>query len=407
MIAGARPPRLAGAERQVYTSHLASRFPSSFEPNALTLAVRRARAEGRRLLDLTVTNPTRAGFHYDPDLLKALAAPQSLIYEPVALGLATARLAVSADYRRRHLDIPPDRIVLTASTSEAYAWLFKLCCWPSDDEVLIPAPSYPLFYHLTRMEGVRAVPYRLDYHGRWALDLASLDDAWSDVVRAVLVVSPNNPTGSVLGAEELQAIAERCATRSAVLIVDEVFADYPLRSDADISPALPRTCLSVRLGGLSKSAGLPQVKLGWMALDGPDAYVANAMEKLELIADTYLSVSTPAQVAAPALIASGGAVREQILARVRRNDMAIRAAAAGHPEVDVLTADGGWSVVLRVPAVRTEEDLALTLLEQDDVLVHPGYFFDFAHGCHLIVSLLTPTDTLDAGVGRLLERVGG
>jgi len=185
---------------------MTSRFPSSFEPNPVTRALSRARAAGQPLLDLTVTNPTRAGVHYDPEILAPLAAPQSLIYEPVPLGLATARAAVSADYRRRHVEIPPDRIVLTASTSEAYAWLFKLCCRPTDDEVLIPAPSYPLFDHLTRMDGVRAVPYRLDYHGRWALDVASLDDAWSDMVRAVLVVSPNNPTGSVLGAEELQAI---------------------------------------------------------------------------------------------------------------------------------------------------------------------------------------------------------
>jgi len=386
---------------------MTSRFPSSFEPNPVTRALRRARAAGQPLLDLTVTNPTRAGFHYDPEILAPLAGRQSLNYDPVPLGLATARAAVSADYRRRHLEISPDRIVLTASTSEAYAWLFKLCCRPTDDEVLIPAPSYPLFDHLTRMDGVRAVAYRLDYHGRWALDVASLDEAWSDVVRAVLVVSPNNPTGSVLGAEELQAIGERCAERDAVLIVDEVFADYPLRNGVETAAVMPSACLSVRLGGLSKSAGLPQVKLGWMALDGPEAQVANAIDKLELIADTYLSVSTPVQVAAPALIASGEAVRAQIRARVRRNDAAIRAAAGRHPAVDVLTADGGWSVVMRVPAVRPEEELVLTLLQHDQVLVHPGYFFDLADGCHVIVSLLTPPDTFDTGVERLLDGVDG
>ena len=386
---------------------MTSRFPSSFDPNALTLALRRARTQGRLLLDLTLTNPTRAGFHYPSGLLQPLAAPQALIYEPLALGLPAARQAVSADYRRRHLDIAPDRIVLTASTSEAYAWLFKLCCRPTDDEVLIPAPSYPLFDHLTRMEGVRAVPYRLDYHGRWALDLASLDEAWSDEVRAVLVVSPNNPTGSVLGAEELEAISERCAHRDAVLIVDEVFADYPLRDEAARGTALPGACLSVRLGGLSKSAGLPQVKLGWMALDGPESAVATALERLELIADTYLSVSTPVQVAAPALIAAGEGVRTQILARVRRNEAAIREAAARYPAVDVLPAEAGWSIVLRVPATHPEEELVLTLLERDNVLVHPGYFFDFAQGCHLIVSLLAPPEMFDAGVARLLDRAGG
>ncbi|MEO7270549.1 MAG: pyridoxal phosphate-dependent aminotransferase [Vicinamibacterales bacterium] len=386
---------------------MTSRFPSSFEPNALTQALRRARTAGRPLLDLTLTNPTRAGFHYDPQLLLPLASAAALTYEPLALGIPAAREAVSSDYRRRGLDIPAERIVLTASTSEAYAWLFKLCCRPTDDEVLIPAPSYPLFDHLTRMEGVRAVPYRLDYHGRWALDVSALDEAWSDEVRAVLVVSPNNPTGSIIGAGDLQAIGERCAERHALLIVDEVFADYPLRDDADTAMAMPSSCVSVRLGGLSKSAGLPQVKLGWMAFEGEEAQVANALEKLELIADTYLSVSTPVQVAAPALIASGEQVRSQIRERVRRNHAALRAAAARHTAVDVLPADAGWSVVLRVPAVRSEEELVMDLLERDQVLVHPGYFFDFDHGCHLIVSLLTPPETFAAGVTRLLERVDG
>jgi alanine-synthesizing transaminase len=224
-------------------------------------------------------------------------------------------------------------------------------------------------------------------------------------VRAVLVVSPNNPTGSVLAPSDLQAIGTRCADRDAVLIVDEVFADYPLRRDSLETPIMPEGCLSVRLGGLSKSAGLPQVKLGWMALDGPEPLLARALERLELIADTYLSVSTPVQVAAPALIASGATVRAQILARVRRNDAALRAAVSRHPAVEVLAADAGWSVVLRVPAVHAEDTLVLALLERDDVLVHPGYFFDFTHGCHLILSLLTPPGVFDAGVARLLERV--
>jgi aspartate/methionine/tyrosine aminotransferase len=222
----------------------------------------------------------------------------------------------------------------------------------------------------------------------------------------VLVVSPNNPTGSVIGAEELQAIAQRCADRQAVLIVDEVFADYPLH-DADTAMRMPASCVSVRLGGLSKSAGLPQVKLGWMAFEGPERQVASVLDKLELIADTYLSVSTPVQVAAPALIASGEHVRAQILERVRRNYSTLRAAAAHHPGVEVLPADAGWSAVLRVPALQSEEELVLDLLERDQVLVHPGYFFDFDHGCHLIVSLLTSCEAFDAGTSRVLERVGG
>ena len=384
-----------------------TRFPASFEPNPLTLASRRARQAGRRLLDLTLSNPTRAGFAYPPDLLQALASPDALTYEPAPLGLRAAREAVAGDYRRRAVSVDPDRVVLTASTSEAYAWLFTLLCRPVGDAVLIPTPSYPLFDHLTRLAGVTAVPYRLEYQGRWSIDMDALDRAWSDEIRALLVVSPNNPTGSGIGAAELAALGDRCAYYGVALIVDEVFADYPLSGSPFETPPMPADCLTVRLGGLSKSAGLPQVKLGWMALAGPDAVVARVVEHLELIADTYLSVSTPVQVAAPSLILSGAAVRGQILERVRRNDSALRAAAAAHPASEVLCADAGWSAVLRVPAIRPEEDLALALLDQDDVLVHPGFFFDFAHECYLVLSLLAEPATFDEGVRRILDRADG
>jgi alanine-synthesizing transaminase len=384
-----------------------SRFPSSFEPNPLTLATRRAREAGRWLLDLTLTNPTRAGFTYAADLLQPLASTDALTYAPEPLGLRAARGAVAADYRRRGVSVEPDRVVLTASTSEAYAWLFTLLCRPVGDAVLMPTPSYPLFDHLTRLDGVSAVPYRLEYHGRWSIDLDALDRVWSDEIRALLVVSPNNPTGSSVGAAELAALGDRCAYYGVALIVDEVFADYPLGPAAPPAPLMPQECLTVRLGGLSKSAGLPQVKLGWMALSGPDAVVARVIEHLELIADTYLSVSTPVQVAASSLIVSGATVRAQILDRVRRNDSALRAAAALHPAIEVLAADAGWSAVVRVPSIRPEEELAIALLEQDDVLVHPGFFFDFPHECYLVLSLLPEPSTFDEGVRRILDRADG
>jgi alanine-synthesizing transaminase len=384
-----------------------SRFPASFEPNPLTLAVRRARAAGRHPLDLTLTNPTRAGFDYPPDLLQALASRDALTYDPEPLGLPAARRAVAADYFRRGIGVHPDRVVLTASTSEAYAWLFKLLCRPIDDEVVIPTPSYPLFHHLTRLDGVRAAPYRLEYHGRWSIDMDTIESAWSDETRAVLVVSPNNPTGSAIERAELVAIGERCAYNGAALIVDEVFADYPMRRPSLEPLEMPADCLTVRLGGLSKSAGLPQVKLGWMAVAGPDAIVAHAMERLELIADTYLSVSTPAQVAASFLIESGAHVRAQILERVRQNDATLRAAAARHPAIEVLPADAGWSAVLRVPSTRPEEDLVIALLEEEDVLVHPGFFFDFPSECYLVISLLPEPVIFAEGVRRVLERADG
>ncbi len=225
-----------------------SRFPASFEPNPLTRAVRRARGAARRLLDLTLTNPTQAGFSYPPDLLHPLASPDALQYQPEPFGLQAAREAVAGDYLRRGISVDPERIVLTASTSEAYAWLFKSCCRPTGDAVLIPAPSYPLFDHLTALEGVRALPYRLEYHGRWSIDIETMDDEWTAEVRAVLAVSPNNPTGSAIGAGEMAALGERCARRDALLIVDEVFADYPLGPPLD-PVEMPGDCLAVRLGG--------------------------------------------------------------------------------------------------------------------------------------------------------------
>jgi len=271
--------------------------------------------------------------------------------------------------------------------------------------VLTPVPSYPLFDHLARLDGVEQRRYPLEYHGAWTIDAASLDRAWAADTRAVLAVSPNNPTGSVLQAADADELAARCASRGAALIVDEVFWDYPLGRPFEEAPALRSPqCLLARLGGLSKTVGLPQVKLGWIALDGPPDLVAQALDRLELIADTYLSVSTPVQVAAPALLAAGASVRAAILARIRGNYAALVRLAAASASVDVLPADGGWSAVVRVPATRSEEELVMDLIERDAVVVHPGYFFDFAHEAFLVVSLLPEPDVFSRGVTRMLER---
>jgi aspartate/methionine/tyrosine aminotransferase len=379
--------------------------PGDLQPNRLTVAIRRAREERWPLLDLTLTNPTAARIEYPPGLLAPLASEAALRYEPSPFGLIDAREAVALEYQRRGIAVASERVVLTASTSEAYSLLFKLLCGPGDP-VLVPVPSYPLFDHLTRLDGVRCIPYRLEYEGRWTVELDDLDAAWLETVRAVLAVSPNNPTGSVMTAAEEKAVGSRCAAREAALILDEVFADYPF--DEAVPASEPRTarpeCLLFRLGGLSKSAGLPQVKLGWIAVDGPDALVADALERLEFVCDAYLSVSTPVQVAARALIEAGARVRARILSRVRANYERLRVSAAAHPAVTVLQADAGWSAVLRVPSTRTEEDLAIELLERDRVLVHPGFFFDFDRESHLVVSLLPPEDVFAEGVRRLMER---
>jgi alanine-synthesizing transaminase len=380
------------------------RVPADLQPNRLTEAIRRIRATGSPLIDLTITNPTVVGIDYPLSLLEPLTDRAALEYAPQPFGLLSAREAVARDYERRGIVVDPERIVLTASTSEAYSLLFKLLCEPQGDSVMVPVPSYPLFDHLTRLDGVEAIAYALEYHGHWSVDFQSLDRAWTSRVRAVLAVSPNNPTGSVMTELEIEEIARRSAARDAALIVDEVFADYPLDPVRDPVAAMPPTCLTFRLGGLSKSAGLPQLKLGWMAVDGPPALVSAALDRLELICDTYLSVSTPAQVAAPALIDRGAGVRRQIGDRVRENARALRLLSAVHPSIEMLRADAGWSAVLRVPSTRTEDDLVVDLLQHDGVLVHPGFFFDFPHEAFVVVSLLPEPATFREGVRRLLER---
>lgn len=377
--------------------------------NRLARAVAAHRAAARPLLDLTATNPTTVGIAYPEDLLEPLADPAALIYRAEPFGSLPARQAVARDYERRGPGVAsstgavdPGRIVLTASTSEAYSLLFKLLCEPAGDDVLVPVPSYPLFDHLSALDGVRPVPYRLAYHGRWEVDVPGLDESWTSRTRAVLAVTPNNPTGSILSADELNELDTRCREREAPLIVDEVFADYGLDAPA-APPAPPASALTFRLGGLSKSAGLPQLKLGWILVDGPDVLVDEAMSRLELIADTYLSVSTPVQVAAPAVIASAGVVRERIQQRVRANLERLRTVLRPHPALAVLRTDGGWAAVIRVPARLPEEEMVLALLDRFDTLVHPGYFFDFPYEAFVVVSLLPDPAVFAQGAARLME----
>jgi alanine-synthesizing transaminase len=381
-----------------------SRISGTLEANRLTQQIRLARASGRELIDLTVTNPTVVGIEYPESLLAALADPAAATYDPHPLGSWNARAAVVRDYERRGIPAVAERVALTSSTSEAYSILFKLLCDPAGHSVMVPAPSYPLFDHLTALDGVSAHAYPLEYHGRWTVDFDAVDERWTAGVRAVLAVSPNNPTGSVLGFEELDELMRRCEDRRAALIVDEVFADYPLRVASIPAYCRSSPALTFRLGGLSKSVGLPQVKLGWILVDGPDDLVAAALQRLELICDTYLSVSTPVQIAAPRLLRDGTVVRERILERVRANDATLRRLVASVPSLEALNTDGGWSAVLRVPATRSEEELVLELLERDNVLVHPGFFFDFSHEAFVVVSLLVEPAIFADGVGRLVSR---
>jgi aspartate/methionine/tyrosine aminotransferase len=380
-----------------------TRVPDDRRANNLARALARVRGP---VIDLTVSNPTRVGIRYPPDLLVGLSDPAALIYRPAPLGLPETREAIAETYARRGLRIGADRIVLTSSTSEAYSILFKLLCEPGRSDVLTPIPSYPLFDHLTRLDGVGQRRYPLEYHGAWTIDFDGMEGAWTPDTRAILAVSPNNPTGSVVTGPEADELIRRCAKRRAALILDEVFWDYPLSRPFDEPRAfMTPSCLLCRLGGLSKSVGLPQVKLGWIALDGPADIVDEALDRLELICDTYLSVSTPVQVAARSLIERGAAIREQILDRLRVNDAAARTIMAGSGGMTVLPADGGWSLVFRVPATRSEDALATALVERDGVVVHPGYFFDFPHEAFLVVSLLPEPDVFARGVQLVQDRI--
>jgi len=297
-----------------------------------------------------------------------------------------------------------ERVMLTASTSESYAYLFKLLCDPGD-EVLVPRPGYPLFEFLAALESLRVRPYPLVHDGEWHVDLAALRVAASPRTRAVVVVNPNNPTGAYLKRDELVALEAFCAEHGLALVSDEVFADFAFREDVRRAPSVAGEgpALAFALGGLSKSCGLPQLKLAWMAVTGPEPLRREALARLEVVADTFLSVATPVQVAAPVLLARREELQAPILSRVRRNLEALRAALFPGCPATLLEPEGGWYAVLRVPATITEEDRVTRLLEERDVLVHPGYFFDFPHEAFLVLSLLPPEAEFAEGVSRVVE----
>ena len=381
------------------------RLPASLEPNTLTRTLQSMRASGISFVDLTDANPTRMGLPYSSDLLAPLAHPRGLTYEPQPLGALGAREAVAADCRRRGVEVDPECVVLSASTSESYAWLFKALCDPGDS-VLVPRPSYPLFEHLTRLESVRAIPYDIEYHGRWEIDFARLVSA-PEGTKAVLVVSPNNPTGSFVSAAELERLAALCRERHWALVADEVFADYPLEVEAPLTDLAARRddVLTFTLAGASKSIGLPQLKLGWLIVGGPERDRRAALEALEVVADTFLSVGTPVQASASDLLASGHIVRRAIHARIRENLACLQRLGRAAPASDVLRVEGGWSAVIRVPSRTSEEQLTIDLLQHAHVLVHPGYFFDFPRESYLVVSLLLPNDTFADAADRVLRFV--
>lgn len=355
--------------------------------------------------DLTVSNPTRCGLPYPRDLLASLADPAGLDYRPEPLGPQQARRAIADSYHPWGAKVDPSSVVITGSTSEAYSLLFKLLCDPGD-AVLVPTPSYPLFDQLGRLDGVDTVPFILDSQDDWRPDLRQIAAA-PDRTRAIILVHPNNPTGSHIHPDDATAIEALCRDRGLALIIDEVFLPYTL----DGGPGSQRsfagsgTCLSFTLGGLSKMAGLPQLKLAWMVLGGPADEKSSALERLDYIADAYLSVSTPVALAAPRLMESSMVVQTAIADRCRRNLGYLRQTVAELPAVTVPQVGGGWSVTIRLPAIIDDEELALQLLTEQGVAVQPGYFFDLPEDGTIVLSLLTPDSIWREGLAAIFDTV--
>lgn len=384
--------------------------------NAYTRAVEEHRREGKDLLDLTASNPTTIGLHYDQDkILRALANPEALSYEPSAKGLLPARDAIARYYRDRGAQICADDLVLTTSTSEGYSFLFRLLCEPGD-AVLVPTPSYPLFEFLADLQDVKLVAYELVYDHGWQMDFHSLQQAAekSPNCKAVLVVHPNNPTGSFVKPAEAAELAQFCARRDLAIIADEVFLDYSLHQRAESGVGAssfagwvdvkPRSeALTFVLSGLSKIAGLPQMKVAWIAVSGPDSLKREALDRLEVIADTYLSMNAPVQWAIPVLLQARADVQRQLMARIHANLAELDRQLAAQKLCTRLKVEGGWYAILRVPVTSSDEELAIALLRRTGVLVQPGHFYDFVSDGYLVVSLITPENVYREGTRRLLR----
>jgi aspartate/methionine/tyrosine aminotransferase len=374
-------------------------------PNRFTEVQRELQASGREVIDLTVSNPARAGLAFDSQsILKSLSDSGAMDYDPQPKGLASARQVVASYYREQHGEaaVDPEHLILTTSTSEGYSYVFRLLCNP-DDEVLVPKPSYPLFEFLADLQDVTLKSYTLLYDHGWHIDFPSFAQALSPRTRAVVVVHPNNPTGSYTSVSEHAQLNSFCREHDLALIVDEVFLDYPLNGVLRPSFVSNADVLTFTLSGLSKISGLPQMKLAWVAASGPDQTVTAAMDRLEVIADTYLSMNAPIQLASATLLEQRKKIQPLILDRVRTNLAELDRQLAQQKTVQRLEVEGGWYAVLRVPATQSDEDLAIDLLRHASVLIHPSHFYDFPGDGYLIVSLLTPPADFQEGTKRILE----
>jgi alanine-synthesizing transaminase len=381
----------------------AERTNWNLKSNHLSEALAQHRAANKLLLDLTVSNPTECGFLYDRgSILQALANPASLSYNPEPKGMLSAREGIAEYYSTHGIAIPPENVILTTSTSEAYSFTFRILCSPGD-QVLIPEPSYPLCSFLADIHDVKLVSYPLLYDHAWQIDFHALQQAVTPRTRGIIVVNPNNPTGHFCKADEIQKLNEVCSSSRIAIIADEVFLDFHLETKRPPSFAANNTSLTFTMSGLSKIAGLPQMKAAWLLTSGPEELKAPALSRLEVIADTFLSTNTPIQLAIPRFLELRHGFQNQLMARIRRNLAKLDAQLAAQSSCSRLEVEGGWYTVLRVPVTRPDEDLAVELLNTQGIYVHPGHFYDFPADGYLIVSLITPAESFDEGIRRLLS----
>lgn len=375
----------------------------SLTANRFTEAVRDVLVPGREIFDLTVSNPTQAGVAYDQSvILESLRNEQALNYDPQPKGMLATREAVAAYYNERGEEVNPQNILLTASTSEGYSYILRLLANPGD-EALVPKPSYPLFEFLADLQDVKLVPYPLIYDHGWQIDFHSLEQVVGDMTRAIVLVHPNNPTGSYVSPEECSRLNKFCAARNIALIVDEVFLDYTHEGKSRPSFVVNNTALTFTLSGLSKISALPQMKLAWIVVAGPEKLAQEAISRLEVIGDTYLSVSTPIQLAAPAFLEQRKVIQRQLMARLQTNLCELDLQLGRNHSCRRLDVQGGWYAVLRVPVKQTDEDLAVALLRECSVLVHPGHFYDFPSDGYLVLSLIAEPRVFAQGISRVLD----
>jgi len=381
----------------------ADRTSWNLDPNRLSEARAHHRAAGKPLLDLTTSNPTDCGFIYDSEaVLRPLSNPAALSYEPDPRGLESARCAIVAYYADRNAHLSGGDILLTTSTSEAYSFVFRTLCNPGDD-LLIPAPSYPLFAFLADIQDVKLIRYPFIYDHGWQIDFPALEQIITPRTRGLIVVHPNNPTGHFAKPEEIAKLDEICSTRRMALIADEVFLDFSLNEKKPQSFAANRGALTFTMSGLSKISGLPQMKVAWLVTTGPEPWKTQALARLEVIADTYLSMNAPVQLAIPAFLEQRHSFQAQLLTRVRKNLAGLDRQLAAQKSCSRLHLEGGWYAILRVPATRSDEDLAINLLATKNLYVHPGHFYDFPSDGYLVVSLITPEADFAEGIARLLS----